>query len=758
MLLVGSFVLPLLPVIAAPTTASSHIPIFKIGEIGDSMGNWDGVAATAGLASIYAESALETLMMQPENWDGDTATLIPSLATQMDVINWPADTNGLGWDMSGGVMAIEFTLRSGVTFHDGSAFNATVAKWNIDRNMVISGNLTGELTVGMVFSDFYKALFTWWISAWDWMDYETTAWNVSQFIGQPAAYAEYGVTKSLVWKTSGPWTDWQYWMFDSVYPRIKNVTIIDDFASGGKIRVNYNDWSGVFNYVEDHTMISMDAYGEDYSDTPVYGAGDVPGFLQPDVTGGYPATGFPGHMIGTGPYRFIEHDEGLQQGTMVKYDNWWNSTAMQPYGLHEVPELAIITFPTSDLGFSQQSSAMVTGTIDYAGDGGQLVYADMIADPDINYIEVEVGADRNFITLNGINETYWKTWDDNDDNVTALITDKTYLYDIDGVTDQVTVDGINRAMRKAVSYAFDYDTYIDTIEAGRAVRSGGFLGINNEFYNPSIPLAYRDLTIARQALLDDPVWNATLFARGLDITNTTAQWRAVADTNPIFEFELLWDLATYDLASLFGNNIKDLGMVLGGLNGAPDGNLLVQPDIYTVLYSDDKGTVPWFTAHGVATSWPGINYKMIPVLEYYVASPGALWGIPSVDKWLTFPDAALTNLGFHYNDTIDEYIKKGWFADRTTLQEIYDNMTRHFQTYQYSDIMISHSKGGIALDKNWEFTTLLGFQFVKYVGGDVVSGPPPAQIPGFETAIILTLVLVTITGIGYSVKRKRKLA
>jgi ABC-type transport system substrate-binding protein len=750
MLLVGSFVLPLLPVIAAPTTASSHIPIFKIGEIGDKMGNWDGVAATAGIASIYGDTALEPLMMQPENWDGDPATMIPCLATQMDIINWPEDTNGLGWYMSGGVKALEFTLRSGVTFHDGSAFNATVAKWNIDRNMVISGNLTGELTVDMIFSDFYKALYSWWLPAYDWAPYETTAWNVSQFIGQPASYAEYGSTKSDVWKWD-PWNSWQYWMFDSVYPRIKNVTILDNAASGGKIRVNYNDWSGVFLYVDDHTMISMDAYAGDYSDTPIYGAGDVPGFLQPDVTGGYPATGFPGHLIGTGPYRFIQHNEMLQQGTMVRYDDYWNSTALQPYGGHEVPELAIITFPESDLGFSQQSTAMVTGTIDYAGDGGQLVYGDMIADPDINYIEVGVGADRNFITLNGINETYWETWDATNANTTAMIgSDYSHLYDIDDVTKQVTVDGINRAMRKAVSYAFDYDTYITTIEAGRAVRSGGFLGINNEFYNPSIPLAYRDLTIARQALIDDPSWNAILTARGLDITNSTAQWRAVAATNPVFEFKLLWDLATYDLASLFGNNIKDLGMVLGGLNGAPDGNLLVQPSVYEVLYSDDLVTVPWFTTHGVTTSWPGIDYKMIPVLEYYVASPGA------PGPWAVFPDAALTNLGFHYNDTIDEYIKRGWFANRTTLQELYDNMTRHFQTYQYSDIMISHSKYGIALDKNWEYTPLLGYEFVKYVG-TTDGGPPPTPIPGFETAIILAIAVVTITGIGYSVKRKRKL-
>jgi len=756
-LLVGSFVLPIIPVIAKPTPVPAEIPIFRIGTTGGAMGNWDGVAATAGFASEYAASALESLMIPPENWDGEYDTIIPVLATDWEIFNWPTGTNALGWEMSGGIQAIEFTLREGVTFHDGSVFNATVAKWNIDRNFIISGNLTGELTIDMIFSDFYKALFSWWLSAYDWMDYETTDWNVTQFIGQPAAYNGM-TTQSEVWKYD-PFQSWRYWMFDSVYPRIKNVTIIDEGTgvagnkTGGKIRVNYNDWTGILDYTADHTMVSMDAY-KNYYDTPIYGLGDLPGFPQPDVLGGYPDPDdeFPGHLIGTGPYRFIEHDETLQQGTMVRYEKWWNSTVMQADGWHKVPEIAIVTFPESDLGFGQRNAALVTGTIDYAPDDGTLVYADMIAAPDINYIEGGISADRTFITLNGINETYWKDWAEAGTNVTAIIGDKTYLYDIDAVTDTVQTDGIDRAMRKAVCYAFDYDRYIENIRQNRSVRSGGFLGINNEFYNPNIPLADHDLITARQALLEDSYWLTVCTDRGLDINNATEDWRAVADSNPIFEFKLLWDLGTYDLANLFGDSIKDIGLILtGGGVGQPDGTLLMQPDVYTVLYGDDIGTVPWFTTHGVTTSWPGTDFDMIPYLEYYVASPG-----PWPSFWTTFPDAALTNLGFHYNDTVDEWIKKGWFVDRSVRQELFDNMTRHFQTYQYSDIMISHTKWGIALDKDWEYSHLLGYQFLKYLPEEEGDGGQP--IPGFNTAIILAFTIVTITGIGYSLKRKRKLA
>ncbi|MHA2400740.1 MAG: hypothetical protein ACXADU_17865 [Promethearchaeota archaeon] len=79
----------------------------------------------------------------------------------------------------------------------------------------------------------------------------------------------------------------------------------------------------------------------------------------------------------------------------------------------------------------------------------------------------------------------------------------------------------------------------------RGVRSGGFLNPTNEFYNPDIPLAYRNLTIARQALIDDPFWAPRVAARGLDINSLDADWVSVANSDPIWEFKLLWDSAGF---------------------------------------------------------------------------------------------------------------------------------------------------------------------------------------------------------------------
>jgi len=742
--------LPVIPVIAQPKLAA--IPTYKIGVNASQLGNWDGPIASAGIAgSYFSADTLESLMTLPENWSGSVDDWIPVLAEDWTVIPWPNAMNYHPTDPfynTGGVKAIEFTLRDDVTFHDGSTFNATVAKWNIDRHIVITGNLTGKLDATLLSEAMYKAMYSFWLPAEVWSQYETDNWNVSQFIGKTASYGEYGASKTPT--TTALWRDY----YNSTYPRIKNVTIVEaGDPYGGKIRINYNDWSGVLLYA-DFTMMSMDAY-KDYFDVPIEGMGDVPGFLQPDVRSSYPDPDvkFPGHLIGTGPYRLIEYDEVSEQGTMRRYENWWNSTAMQVYDLHMVTEIAIVTFKLSQSGFAKKSLALLSRTIDYAEDDGNMDYTAMVDSSDVNYVPSAIGSDRTFITLNAINETYWKTWADGgspaynlSDPAGPAGDDLSYLYDIDA-DGTVHVDGINKAMRKAVSYAFDYDLYISNILGGRGVRSGGYLSRGNEYYNQDIPIAYHNLTIARQALLDDPYWGAICADRGLGVANLTndQDWIDVANTDPIMVFKLLWDQATAERAALFGDSIKDIGLVLGGLNGAPDPLLDVAPDIYTVLFTEGaRETIPWFTSHGLPSDWPGADFAFGPYIEYYSKSPVGT----------VFPKAALINTGFNYNDTVDFWIDKTWFVNRTAGQELWDNLTRHYQTFQYSDIFICHTQFGYAIDKDWEYVEpYLSTGFVRYVGPPIVEGVP---IPGYETAAILAITIVTTMGIGFSLNKKKK--
>jgi hypothetical protein len=307
-------------------------------------------------------------------------------------------------------------------------------------------------------------------------------------------------------------------------------------------------------------------------------------------------------------------------------------------------------------------------------------------------------------------------------------------------------------MRKAVSYAFDYDTFINVILGGRAIRSGGFLPTTNVHYNPSIDLPYRNLTIARQALIDDPVWGLVVAARNLDINNETADWLDVAVNDPIFTFNLAWDQANLDISNVFATSINSIGMRCGGPFGAPDPAWEVVPDFYTALYSDYSFNA--LTYHGIPTNWPGMDIRATPSLEYYYHSPG----LPYVNgSGAVYPFAQFYNINFVYNETVDKLLDESWFSNFSRTQEIMDELTTHFQTRQYSDIMVAEPMSGYAINVDWEFPVsgATTFAFLKYLPEEADGG---TQIPGFETAIILGFSLIAMVGIAYSMKRKRKLA
>jgi len=714
------------------------------------VGSWDGIIATSGFHASYGQNALEGFVQMHPGWSGDPEDLLPVLATELEIHEWPEEPNSYGWINKGGVRAIDLTLREGVTFHDGSAWNATVAKWNIDRNMVMTGNITGSITIYDI--GVTKARTAYWVNAEDWVDYETATWNISQFIGKPGTYEGFGSS-----------TD-----DDMIgrYSRIKNVTILENQEFGGKIRIYYNDWGGAGSqllYGLDFMMISMDAY-KDYFDRPIYGLGQDPNFPQPSgLTGDpddYPTTGFPGHLIGTGPYIFIQQDELIfQGGRMIRNPNWWNATAAAADGWHQVEELAFVYFYSDDL--TGRTIGMVTETIDMAYDAlwaGNLIYDEMEADPDIRYMDLGYEETRTFITLNSINETYWKYWADNPSRTPSEIKSRTELHDIDS-SGRVHTDGIDRALRKALSYAFDYDTFINVVKQGRAIRSAGFLGHQSPYYNPNISIPYRNLTIARKTLINDPFWGPKVAARKLDINNATADWIWVANNDPIFEFKLMWEESTVPQADLFSTNIKEIGIKLDTPDGKRDNDLKLHPNILQVMIFRIE-EFPAFTYHGVPTNWPDDSKNSVPVLEYYYKSPGLPYVNGSGLAWpgVGYLGGQFFNIGFHYNATVDKWIEKLWFSDSTRTQALMNNMTRHVQTYHYPEIFISNNKFGIAMDKDWKFANFRDYihAFVKYLPAS--GGDGGVQIPGFETAPLLAIAIVTITGIGYSLNRKRKRA
>ncbi|MFX1488910.1 MAG: ABC transporter substrate-binding protein [Promethearchaeota archaeon] len=740
LILLSSLILPAIPIVV---NAQEEIPIFTVGAVGPrSIMNWDRTTYVVSTGDYYLNNALETLFSLPDGAAGDLDELLPVLATSWTIESRPDETDISGIRHYAGIKSVTLTLRQNVKFHDGSDWNATVCKWNLDRLMYILGNINGCIT-GDTDSNLRNNRGTYWLRVSDWAPYSTANWNISKMsIG---SYAEYGSSADV---------EYLYTRFC----RFNNVTILNDLPSGGTVKVEFNDWLSGIWYLATLGFLSMKTY-KNYFDVPIYGYGQNPSFPQND-----PAT-FPGHLIGTGPYIYQGH--ASDAGTMVRFDNWWNATAQQARGLHTIPDVAINTFAHTEAGYQARSTAMVTGDLDWAYDRSwePLNYDDMIAAPDVNYVERGLESYGEYVILNCINETYLRYWSDMGTNVTYFGLPPTFLSS--GIMNQVgphtqtlNVDGANRAFRKAISYAFDYDTWIHVAFNDRVARAGGFLAKTHEYYNPSIPLPYRDLTIARQALLDDPIWGARCAARQLSLANTTTEWRNVAITNPIYKMDFDYDQAHLETLSIITESLKDIGC---GIDTTED-----IPDTYTKMTT--YFTFPWFTCDGFSLKayYPRIN--SIAYYSAYFKSPGVVehntYGYP-ISDWPSgyyapgvpvpgyiFPYVQFANWGFNYNVTCDDWISRLWFQNSTGQQRLFDKLSDWAQNYQYPIIWMGNDLTGYAIDKDWDYNFFWPvFQFTHAMYAPAPPGGGP--ISGFSIGIVLSVSLIAFLGIVYTIRRKK---
>lgn len=103
----------------APTTPTTHKDTIVIGTT-------DSVESSIDPADAYdyfGENVIYNTGAGLVNYAPGTTNLIPDLAT-----SWTVSSDGLTWT---------FNLRQGVSFPDGTPFNATVVKYSIDRQFAI---------------------------------------------------------------------------------------------------------------------------------------------------------------------------------------------------------------------------------------------------------------------------------------------------------------------------------------------------------------------------------------------------------------------------------------------------------------------------------------------------------------------------------------------------------------------------------------------------------------------------------------------
>jgi len=701
-LFVSSFSLPFIPVMADPQTAQDDKVVFRLGvQITAAGGDWDPVIRRASNADVARMCSLEGFVRYPANWEGDYSELEPVLATDWDFEYWPAEQNTKGFVNGGGIKAVNLTLRENVTFHDGSKWNASVAKWNLDRIIIVSGNLTGNGDM-LYYYDF-------WEEAIDYVDFYTPSWNMSKYIDKMPSYNGIVATNPVL---------------NGTFPKYENVTILEAGGpnGGGKIRINFNDWASfsVWELLATNPqhyilMISKEAYA-DYWDKPIYGFGENPSFPQDETFQ---------HLVGTGPYIFDHWDAVAQTGKMVKNENYWNKEALESVGWFEIDELQFVLFTPDADGTQSRNLAMKTGAIDMSEDttGFNFVYSEVMAQADITYYENPIGDYPFIMVLNCINDTEWKT-----------------NYDAGDPYVPYQPNGIPRLLRKAISYAFNYEGFIQTAYSGRATRMKSYLGNNMTYANYDIPMPYLNLTIAREAILAQyPTECAT---RNLNETSTDQDWQNVANSNPIYTVDFYWDTTALQqvLQDYMATALHNIGMA----------------------YYDDS-------AHELASVWiqilyvPGGSFSAQAWPTTFAIAPTEI-GHAHINAYFKYPGPYTVgwNLAFNYLDNVTDWIDQIYFSNRTIRQECYDNIGLTLQDYQYPWMWICQGDWGWVYRREWEvrefeFYTgmprIVGdFTHIKYVGWE----PTPPAIPGFSVYIMLSVSLASSVGLIYVMMRKRK--
>jgi ABC-type transport system substrate-binding protein len=736
----------------------------RIGAFG-SAEYWDpGISDGSNiLCSYYSTNCLESLFYFPE----DSIDPESSLATSWDFEYWLEENNSRGFINRGGVKAINITLREGVKFHDGSSWNATVAKWNIDRLFLITGNLTGNGDM--------RNLFTYWTEVENSKPFFTANWNMSEYdaphIGMTPPpiplsqdnYSCYYLTdpeESSPIKVSNPnpYGGWDnptsspihHAPYD-MYPIIKWVEIIDNQISGGIIRIHYNSWNsdtteGIMNL----PMISMNSYS-DYFDRGIYGyENGVLHSKNPTIIN---------HMVGTGPYVYQEHQETEMPpgGYMIKNENYWNKSALEAGGWFNAGMIRLIPFPLGVLGKDALNTALLTHAIDYVIDENlyyPLDYDAIFMNPGIAYVDCGFTDYITQITLNCINETWW-SWGppyNYRDNISSLY------------SDQGIPNGIPRALRKAISFAFNYDSYISMDTNRRLIRSGGILGLENVFFNSNIPITDYNLTKAREILLtteDDPftftydqnVYNFSMLCstRGLTVGSDNTAWQNIAETNPIFTLNFYWDNTHDDLKNIFQNSLKNIGIALnvtGTTNGIPN---QIPPHFNTFdghhsIWSSQS----WSWEYFIPTTFSDLLIS----LSFRDVNDGS-W---RYDPWAPSTDPSFSwwpgsNFAFSYDEDIDNWLDRMVFSNRTEKLTWLSKIANKIQNEIYPTIFVSQGRKAIALWKPWEITLNRGILFfpnLRFI--DFCPPISPPSIPGYS--LYLFIAFIAVSSIILAIKKK----
>jgi ABC-type transport system substrate-binding protein len=795
-LVISSIIIPILPSIVA----QAEVPPYRIATYAP-VGDWDGpIDPGWSLPSLYfAPVCLQTGASGRYDFMGGTEgkpiadEWYPILCTDWTNTYWPSEENALGWNNTGGVMSSTWTLREGVKFHDGSDWNATVMKWNIDRYYLITGNLTGKgdlRNFDYYFPEVVKSA-----------KYYTKSWNLSIWDDQWAGYyigntTNYpGVNTIDIGDGKG-----KGWVFNpdpyaggvarAPYDRhsmIREVEILESKQSGGKVRVWWNTWNSYGGEGIWFGMRSYHAYRKHYTGAGIYGCyNGVKDPRNPTQVQ---------HMIGTGPFKYVE-DLDEDGGYLVKFEDYWNKTALEDKGLFDIERIEFVNFPSTEAGGLAMNNALLSHAVDGAiagGEGvsGQIDLTAIATNPNIKWYQGTPSPYYEQITLNCINETYW-AW--------PWVVDNAYGPGGWYPNEEGKINGIPQALRKALSYAYDYDYIIDVALEGEVVRAGGTIGKGSLYYNASVPIAEFDKDYARDILLNTETdtsgkvytWYHQLYAgyypnpdlynfskrcaeRGLTASSTDAQWQAVAESSdPVWVVDFYWDPVHEDVKDEFQKACNRLGVALkdpDGLTNRVPNRIWDVIQVYwtsqfpsgSSIWSCGAWPMPYYYAHTTTEAWIEFNYR--DPSEGLWRTLG--WGGIAADWWPRW------NFGFGYDDRVNQWIDRYWMSSPDLKLQWFSKIANVCQNELYPYLYSHQSYGGNAIWDCWEvklYNQTRTGMLTDYFGGGGAGGMwsyaninykgcPTDEpfIPGSSLLMTITVSAISVLCISYILIRKKKL-
>ncbi len=805
-----TFLTPILGLVSfahAQSTSQTTVNSLIYGAINAVPKSWDPATSQADLMGYIKGEAIEGLI-----WQDTEGNYRPLLAESWTIHARPDGVSAAGPNQ-GGVAAIEFQLREGVTFHDGSAFNASVAKWNIDRVIQVSGYDNYQWNnIHWMNPATYKSRFipTWDLS-WAINDPEvsfidTAAWAAitdGDYINYTSKTST-GFKNYYIWfdltgdnSTSDPAPAGKSPIYCNISASVSqenvskvlkdainakaeisasntadNVTItnsldgdvpdIIDHNSGltvatlsdGIMRnpfntinpeyipainstivvseyvlnVTMNKWYTDLGQFGWYGMISQEAYGPWFNIS-------IPGYeAVPNAPNGTP---FPGHMIGTGPYVFDSVDfvvDAVAHST--KNMNYWNRTALEADGLFSVTDFYGRFYADA----TARGNALLATDIDLVNSMLQdpAPIADVKASPYLNYIATVPDASVNVVSMlsaEAINKPLAslggqsiREWFPTSEFCTVTL----------GLPSGTQYpEGMNKTVRKALSYAYDYDGFVSAIypeTSGGGIYAWSPWGMSSPFTtgaSVSHPGPDPDLTAARTILLSDSYYNGLAAARGLSLANATEDWVAVANSDPMDSFKFL----VYPGSTTTGfleEACEALGFELDvHEDAAVSGELWTQ-----------------FVATGRAAM-----YDMFPYV--YLMNPlnPAQYGIYWYASYAAKPPGWGYNYAHLMNSTVDAIFATVEFL--TDKQASYDEVADILINKEAHSLYLSQGTMGMVLNAGFHYAN-----WAKEVGGPAgpgiaISGIGGSRsrasdvpfIPGYPAVFVLLIMMVAITGI-----------